>query len=406
MNLTQVTQTLRLREYYYMVLRHKTIFAIAVTLCVVVAGGVALAMPKIYRAETVLLIEDEKILNPLISGLAISPSMQARMRTLREELLSWQRLTLLVEKLQLNKNATKPLAYERLIKGLKNNIDVRLRGTELITVSFEGQDPKEAQKIVQTLSDIIVEGNLTSTNLEANSAIQFIEEQMKGYRAKLEKSEATLREFQEIYNSTLPLATRMNEQLVALKMELSNLLVENTEEHPRVLQTRQLISRLEKQRDEAMEKARDAGFDIAPEEYSRLVTSLPRQEQYLAKLRRDYEVDERIYAQLLQRLETAKISQTLEKSDKGTKFLVLEPARLPLAPVKPNKPVILLGGLVVGLGLGIALISLIELSNNSLRNLDEARLLLEMPIFGAIATIRPEDLIAGERLRQELDVVV
>lgn len=404
MNLANVTQTLRLREYFYMVERHKAFFIGAIMFSLTVAASIAVVSPKIYRAETVLLVEDEKILNPLISGLAISPSMSSRMRTLREELLSWQRLTLLVEKLGLKKKDTKPLTYERMIKNLREHIDVRLRGAELITVSYEGQNPKEAQDIVQTLSDIIVDGNLTSTNLEANSAIQFIEEQLTGYRTKLEKSEATLREFQEIYNSTLPLATRMNEQLVGLKMEMGNLLVDNTEAHPRVIQTKQLIERLEKLRDEAMQKAREAGFDIAPEEYSRLVTSLPRQEQYLAKLRRDYEVDDRIYAQLLQRLETAKISQTLEASDKGTKFLVLEPARLPLEPVKPNRPLILLGGLIVGLGLGAGLIYLLELSNNSIRTIDEARLLLEMPIFGAIATIRTEELMAGERMRQEINV--
>lgn len=406
MDLNNVTQTLRLREYYYMVLRHKVVFIVAALSMAIIATGFAMTRTKIYRAETVLLVEDEQILNPLIAGLAISPSVYARMRTMREELLSWQRLTLLIEKLDLAKKDITPIEFEKLIKVLRDNINIKFRGSELITVSFEGDDPKEAQAIVQTLADIIVEGNLTSANLEANSAIQFLEEQLTVYRKKLESSEANLREFQELYNSTLPLATRMNEQLIALKMELSNLMVDNTEEHPRVIQTKQLIDRLESQRDDQFQKARESGFDIAPEEYGKLVSSLPRQEQYLTKLRRDYDVDERMYSSLLQRLETAKISQTLEKSDKGTKFMVLEPARLPLVPVKPNKPLIIIAGVMLGMGLGLVLIFLIELSNNSIRNLDEARLLLEMPIFGAIATIHPDELIAGERFKEELRVSV
>src|SRR4051812_12931443 len=103
MNLTNVTQTLRVREYYYMVIRHKTWFFASVLVSFFISLTLAFTLPKIYRAETVLLVEGEKMLNPLISGIAISPSVAARMRTLREELLSWQRLTLLVETLKLDK---------------------------------------------------------------------------------------------------------------------------------------------------------------------------------------------------------------------------------------------------------------------------------------------------------------
>jgi polysaccharide biosynthesis transport protein len=404
MNINNISQSLRLREYYYMALRHKLLFAVVVGASVIIATFMAFTSPKIYQAETVLLVEGERILDPLINGLAISPSVGNRMRTMRDELLSWQRLTLLVEKLELFKKDGSPLAYERLIRNLRENISIKMRGTDIITVAFEGQDPKKAQEIVQTLSDIIIDGNLTSADLEANSAIRFIQQQLETYRQKLEESEIRLREFREIYSSSLPIAVRMNEQMVALKMELNNLLVDNTEDHPRVIQTRKLIEQLESQRDQYIRKAQDEGADIKPEDYAKLVTSVPLQEQQLAKLQRDYSVNESIYQRLLQRLETAKISQTLEESDNGTKFKILEPARLPLVPVKPNKPMMIIGGLIVGFGLGVVLIYLIEMSNTSIRTMDEARNLLELPVFAAISTIRTEELLMGERLKEEIGV--
>ena len=119
----------------------------------------------------------------------------------------------------------------------------------------------------------------------------------------------------------------------------------------------------------------------------------------MAKLQRDYAVNESIYQRLLQRLETAKISQTLEESDSGTKFRVLEPPRLPLIPVKPNKPLFVFGGLIVGLGLGVVLVYLLELSDNTIRSVDEARGFLDFPVIGSIGTIRPEELLMAERLR-------
>jgi uncharacterized protein involved in exopolysaccharide biosynthesis len=291
-----------------------------------------------------------------------------------------------------------------MIKTLRENITIKMRGSDLITVSYEGQDPKKAQDIVQTLSDIIVSGSLTSADIEANGAIRFIKKQMEGYRKKLEESEIKLRKFREVYASSLPIAMRMNEQLVALKMELNNLLVNNTEDHPRVVQTRKLITELEKQRDQYAKSAQTEGVDIKPEEFAKLVSSVPLQEQEMSKLQRDYTVNEGIYQRLLQRLETAKISQTLEDTENIMKFKVLEPARLPLEPVKPNKPLFIIAGLILGVGLGVILIYVIELSNTSIRTLEEARNLLELPIFGSIATIRPEELLMGERLREEIGV--
>jgi polysaccharide biosynthesis transport protein len=399
-NFNSVTQTLRLREYYYMLLRHKLVFAWVVAACVAIATVSTFFLQKIYRAETALLVRDEEILNPLISGLAISPSLSSRLRTLREELLSWQRLTLLVEQLKLDKEAKSPLDYERLIKNLRDNISVKMGGTQIITISFDGPQPKLAQNIVQTLSDIIIGGTITSQSVEASSAIRFIDDQLAGYRKKLEESEDNLRKFRELYSSTLPVATQMNQQLVNLKMELNNLLVENTEEHPRVIQTKQMIDALENQRDQQMKLAQEEGVDIAPDEYAKLISSVPRQEQHLSRLQRDYMVNANIYESLLQRLETAKLSETLEDSEKGPKFRILEPARLPLEPVKPRKILFVLGGFLIGIILGGMAVFLLELSNTSIRNLDEARNVLELPIFGSIPPILPEELLIQESLRR------
>ena len=401
MNLNTVTQSLRLREYYYMLLRHKLIFAWIVAMCLAVATISTFFMTKIYRAETALLIQNEDILNPLISGLAIAPSMQARLRTLKEEMLSWQRLTLLVEQLKMDtKVKSNPLAYERMIRDIRNHTFIKIGGSQIIAIGYEGSNPFEAQKIVQTLADLIISGKMTSQKIEASSAIRFIDEQLTMYRGKLEKSEEELRKFKELYASTLPVATRMNEQLVNLKLELNGLLVDNTDEHPRVIQVRELIKMLESQRDTQMKTAKEEGVNIAPDEFAKLVSSVPRQEQELARLQRDYMVNANIYESLLQRLETAKLSETLEQSEKGPKFRILEPARLPLKPVKPNRILVVLSGFMIGLLLGGVVVYLLDISNTSIRSLEEARNLLDLPIFGSIPPIEPDQLMLQESYRR------
>ncbi|MDD5672063.1 MAG: Wzz/FepE/Etk N-terminal domain-containing protein, partial [Candidatus Omnitrophica bacterium] len=255
LNLRNFSSTLRLREYYYMIIRHKIMFTAVVTMSLCLAVMISFMLPKIYRADTVLLVEDGDILQPLIQGLAISPSAAQRLRTLKEEMLSWARMTLLVEKLKLDKEVKSPLEYERLIRGLRNNIDLRLKGPNIITLSFEGMVPKDAQDIVQTFSDIISSGEFTSQKMQTSNAIDFIQGQMAAYRTKLEEAEDRLRKFKEIYMTTLPLAIRTNEQIVALKLELNQLLIENTDQHPRVVEMRQLIQRLEDTRNQQMQQA-------------------------------------------------------------------------------------------------------------------------------------------------------
>lgn len=401
MNLNSVTQTLRLREYYYMLLRHKLVFAWIVAMSLAIATVSTFFMTKIYRAETALLIQDEDILNPLISGLAIAPSLGARLRTLKEEMLSWQRLTLLVEQLKMDvKVKANPVAYERMIKDIRSHTFIKIGGSQIIAIGYEGSNPFEAQKIVQTLADLIISGKMTSQKIEASSAIHFIDDQLGSYRTKLEKSEEELRKFKELYASTLPIATRMNEQLVALKLELNALLVDNTDEHPRVIQVRELIKMLEGQRDTQMQTAKEEGVNIAPDEFAKLVSSVPRQEQELARLQRDYMVNANIYEALLQRLETAKLSETLEQSEKGPKFKILEPARLPLKPVKPNRILVVLSGFMIGLLIGGVVVYLLDISNTSIRSLEEARNLLDLPIFGSIPPIEPDQLMLQESYRR------
>ncbi|MDD5672173.1 MAG: GNVR domain-containing protein, partial [Candidatus Omnitrophica bacterium] len=188
------------------------------------------------------------------------------------------------------------------------------------------------------------------------------------------------------------------------KLELNQLLIENTDQHPRVVEMRQLIQRLEDTRNQQMQQAQQEGADIETEDFEKLVSSVPRQEQHMAELQRDYDVQARIYDSLLQRLETAKISQTLEDADKGPSFKVLEPARLPLVPVKPNKPLMALGGLAVGVALGLIAVYLLDLSNTSIRNLEEAAALLEFPVFGSISPIDPEKIMLEHKLRREVGV--
>jgi hypothetical protein len=100
---------------------------------------------------------------------------------------------------------------------------------------------------------------------------------------------------------------------------------------------------------------------------------------------------------LLERLETAKITQRLETSREGTRYTVLDPARLPLSPVKPNKPLVILLGLFLGLGCGLGLVFMREFMDQSVLDVEDAKLSLVGPVLGAIPRITTAEEVARER---------
>ena len=112
---------------------------------------------------------------------------------------------------------------------------------------------------------------------------------------------------------------------------------------------------------------------------------------------RDIGVNQTIYNMLLQRLETAKITQRLETSREGTRYTVLDPARLPLSPVKPNKLVIMLLGLCIGLACGAGLAFMSEFMDQSVLDVEDAKLSFTLPLLGAIPRITTQEEIAHER---------
>lgn len=389
------------RKYLDMAWRYKWLIMVPAIVSTVAATAVAYSLPKVYRASTIILVENKQLLTPLVEGLAVSTSVSARLRALNEEILSFPRLTQLVEKLGLDEDVKSPAQFENLIRALKSKIKVLMRNENFITIHYEDSEPLNAQNVVRTISDILIERNVQSQSAEADDAISFLERELDEYRTKMEKSEDELRKFKEVYNNTLPVAARVNEQIIDLEMKINMLLVENTEAHPAVIEARKKLVQLKSEREKELDRTRTQGIDVDSDDYKAISYSVPRQEQELARLQRDTQVNAKLYHDLLSRLESAKISKKLDNEEEGARFKVIEPARLPLTPIKPKKERIILLGLAMGVGLGCGIAFLLEMANGSFRSVEEAKEALPLPILGTISTIRVEEDYIKEMLKKK-----
>jgi len=460
------------QDYLAIVLRRRWYFVVPCAAIVTIAMITGVFLPRIYRAETLLMVQDQQVINPLMQGLAVSTPVSERLRVLREELLSWTSLSRLVREMGMDKRAKAPVAFEKLIKGLQEDIVVGMRGRDLVTISYEHEDPRLAQRLVNSITTIYMDRNVESQTAEAETAIGFLEKEMAVYKTNLEESEHKLREFKELYVMQMPVANELNQQIIDLEVSLAQLLVENTEQHPTVVLVKRQIDDLKRQRNDeikrviatalvkgadpgiyqdllnsleqsGVETAKDDRLQIARQAYASwmrrmdnpvntpsepgttqiqvvqaegpdgattfgmlgsdatLLSLNPREEQELARLTRDYEVYSRTYQNMQERLERAKTTQRLGESDEGVKFKVLEPARLPLRPVRPNFVKIFFFSLFLGLFVGAGAAFVAEYLDQSFQTGEEAQTALGLPVLGSISTIVTErDLAERNRRRR------
>ncbi|MGZ3533937.1 MAG: GumC family protein [Thermodesulfobacteriota bacterium] len=165
----------------------------------------------------------------------------------------------------------------------------------------------------------------------------------------------------------------------SLDPETERLLTQYTEQyHAAALETKRL-------REEEKELKQQIAF------YQRRIEDTPRREQELALLTRDYDLLKTNYQSLLDKKIQAQMAQNLEHKQQGEQFKILDPARVPEKPVKPDRNKILLIGTVIGLALGLGLTWLRETMDQSFHTVSDVESYLGLPVLATIPSLREEE---------------
>jgi succinoglycan biosynthesis transport protein ExoP len=126
-------------------------------------------------------------------------------------------------------------------------------------------------------------------------------------------------------------------------------------------------------------------IEAALQAYEKRIDATFDNEQQLHDLSRDYNVTRQNYQSLLEKRLSAKLSESLEKRQKGEQFRIIDPAYLPNQPYKPDRPRVILMGMALSTGLGIGLIFLLEVLNpTGYRKAEDVRSAFEIPVLATI----------------------
>lgn len=218
-------------------------------------------------------------------------------------------------------------------------------------------------------------------------------------------------------------------ELSTLRARLAELEERYTNEHPDIQSLRARIARLEGNGprnseggseatgfasgspllDQARLEVKDLELKIANVDkriqvFQQRVEETPRAEQELANLTRDHQLLKENYLQLLNKKLDAQMAERLEQRWKGEQFRVLDPAFLPEEPYSPNRRVILLLGIAVGLLSGLAFAYASEFLDSSVKGAKDLEVLAPLPLLGFLSAVQgrtgtptPPGLLSGLR---------
>jgi len=224
------------------------------------------------------------------------------------------------------------------------------------------------------------------------------------------------------------------DRLKELRVALGNLKVRYSDEYPDVIKTKAEIAELEKglqsqgDQPEATEKPDNPAYVALSAELSgiqsdiksvkRQLTDLEgRRDEYRQRLEMSPRVEEGYknlmverndtqakYDDLMRKFMEAKTANGLEKEQMGERFTLIDPARVPEKPVRPNRPAIILIGLVLGLGFGVGTATLQEATDRSARSSEDLATTFPFPVLAEI----PEIVTLEDELRKRgrLKVIV
>jgi polysaccharide chain length determinant protein (PEP-CTERM system associated) len=191
---------------------------------VAVAGwaGVYL-LPDSYQVSARVYVDTQSILKPLMAGMTNIPNVEQQVNIMSRTLISRPNVEKVMRMVDLDLKTRTPRDKEEVLNELMK--DIKIGGTgrdDIYTISYSNPNSRVAKDVVQALLTIFVESSIGDKKSDSDKAVQFIEDQIQTYEAKLVAAETALKDFKLKNAGLLPReGSNYGSQLMAAADSLS-----------------------------------------------------------------------------------------------------------------------------------------------------------------------------------------
>lgn len=268
---------------------------------------------------------------------------------------------------------------ESLVSNLHSKMTIAVKNSQVFHITVQDIDNFLAVSIADKMAEIYCEENLKHLQSAAMEANEWLKKELDQTKEELTLLEQGVRDFKEKNNVLSAevmeenLAMRSN-ALIALKqkVDVKKELLTTYEsrygpKHPKMILVKKELEHLEKEL--MMKRYLDMRAETLSFEYSLLMAKLDNVKT--------------LYGSLLDRLKETALMVKLTPNN----IRILEKAKIPTAPFKPNKIMNLLAGIILGFLGGIGIVAFLEFLDQRIRSVNVLVKEMSIPALGQVGFI-------------------
>ncbi|HET7439941.1 MAG TPA: Wzz/FepE/Etk N-terminal domain-containing protein [Terriglobales bacterium] len=434
-------RALTLDAYVAIFRRRLKIFLIAAIVAPLAGFLISFAFTPKYTSQALILVQGQKVPDGYVQP-AVTEDLSQRVVTIKQNVLSRNRLQPMIERLGLAK-AGKEL--DDAVDDIQRNSNVRVVITDLsltaggtrkksgqpasnmpaFYVTYTARSPRKAQQVCIELTSMLLQEKLKSRAQVVQSSTELLNRQLENAKRNLDDQDSKLATFKKQYLGQLPgdtdnntkVLTALNSQLESTTQAINR--AQQDKAYTESLLAQQLASRNSSQTasDRAPQNAAaemKANVNEPPEirqlrlqvrQYQEVIAAASREqkrvqaeinlhqgrialspglEEQYKQLTRDFDTAQKSYQDLLAKKSAPEMATDMERQEGAQQMTLLDPANLPNVPTFPKRSLFAGGGLAGGLVLGLGLALWMEIRDKAIRTEQDVEAALQMPTLVSV----------------------
>ncbi len=186
------------------------VFVIVTWFCLSAAAVFVIhRLPSIYAAETLILVDSQKIPERYVSS-TVSSDLQDRLATISQQILSGTRLKKIIGDLDLYRDERKTLVEEEILEMMRKDITIKLeRGWTgnrpgAFRIGYQGRNPAVVAQVTNSIANLFIDENLRTREVQAAGTAEFIDNQLQEAKKALDAMEEQVSQYKLQHNGELP----------------------------------------------------------------------------------------------------------------------------------------------------------------------------------------------------------
>jgi len=269
----------------------------------------------------------------------------------------------------------KNLSLPAAVNAISLNYSVAEKGkqTGILGLNYQGQDKEHITQVLNEILTAYSAQNIERRTTETTQTLKFLDEQLPDLKKQLDDAERQFNKFRQQYNTVdvtkeselyLTQSITLETRKAELEQKQAEMASKYTEEHPAMREINGQITAINKQIGEL----------------NNTLKQLPDVQRQYLQLYREVEVKTQLYTALLNSYQQLRIAKAGEIGN----VRIVDTAVEPIAPIKPQKFLVLILSIFIGAFIGILFALLRNMLRTGIKDSGQIENELDLPVYATV----------------------